>query len=457
VNRKIFFAAFCVLCAGTASAESLYDVYSLALKNDYRIKAAESAYLAGQEAANVAKARLLPNINAEGTLGKARRISKAESSNPFAVNIENVIDNDSPGYSVTLTQPLINFPGRHDTRRGEIAARLATLEWERARQSLIMRTADVYLQTLTAGAKLEAAESAENAFRLRLRAATMRYDAGSARGTDVLEAQAALDAASADTIVAKNNLNVLFDSLKGISGQDHDGLSALPDDFTANPPVPADMKQWVDSAIQNNLEIGIAKLRADDAYQNAKGRAKEHWPRLSGRLSYTDNYERRTYSAAVPDTVYQSGLSAMLVLSVPIYSGGGMSAAAREAKHRSAQETENSHGTSRDIVQRAHSSYMSMIAGVAALNARKAAIVSALRSLEFAQKGYGEGIMSMINVLDAQRAVYEARQNYADALYSYLIAGLRLKETAGVLSARDIEELSRRLDSTKKVTRPGFN
>lgn len=438
-------------------AETLSEVYLLALQNDYKLSAAHLSYLAGQESNAIARSGLLPKINVAGVWTRSETVTRIDSSNPFAPVSENIRESNFPGYSISLTQPLIDFSALHEFKRGKVSQKLAALQFESAKQSLIIRTADAYLQTSTAGAKFAAAQSAEDAFRLQLKAAKLKYDIGMARRSHFLEAQAALDATVADTLVAKNNLNVLFDFLKVISGRDHTELMALPDNFVANSPSPIDFQSWIYATTKNSLELNIAKLKVEDAYQNARSKASEHLPKLAAGVSYTDGYDRRTYNTAIPDKLTQHGLSVSLTLSVPLYNGGATSATAREANFRYLEQRDNSEGINREVLQKTHSIYLSVISGMAAVNARKTAIVSSESALEFSRKGYEEGVIDMINVLDAQKNVYLAKQNYADAVYAYLIAGLKLKEVVGLLGANDIGELSRQLDSHIKVYRPALN
>ena len=47
-------------------ANTLSDIYELALQNDPQLRAAKAAFLAGTEAKNISRAGLLPQISAVG-------------------------------------------------------------------------------------------------------------------------------------------------------------------------------------------------------------------------------------------------------------------------------------------------------------------------------------------------------------------------------------------------------
>lgn len=451
----VFFVSF--FCASNIWAESLSEVYALALQNDFKLKAAESSYFAEQERKNIARAALLPRLGAEGSWIYSETTTEIEPSNPFAVKNTLIQSNSGPGYSISLTQPLIDVAAFHNYKRSEFSGRLASLQLESVKSSLVFRTADAYLQTLKAGAKLAAAQSAEEAYRVQLKFAQGKYDVGLVRVSDMLDAQARNDSAIADTMVAKNNLNISFKFLKVITGREHVELASLAENFVANLPAPLDFKSWADTAAKNNIEINLAKLRADEAYKNYQAKVSEHLPTLAGSVSYSDSYDDRKYNNAVPDQVYREGLSASITLTVPLYSGGSVSASAREANYRYFELRDISNNTNREIMQETHSIYLRVVAGVTVVNARKAAIKSSQSALNYAQKGYETGVRSIIDVLEAQNILYQANQNYADAIYEYLIAGLKLKEISGLLSSRDIDELNLQLDKQSKIYLPSIH
>lgn len=455
MDIRLLIVALCASCAAAhAHAETLGTVYGLALQNDPGLRAAQSAYLAGQESKIVARAALMPKLAAEANWVRSEVHTTAQSSNPFAAPGKTVFDSNAPGYTVSLTQSLINLPALYEYKRGAVLGKLAAYQFESDKQALALRVADEYLQTLTAGSKFEAAKSAEESLRQQFKSAKVKYDMGMTRITSYLEAQAALDAAVADTLVARNRLSVLFSALRVLTGTEIRELAALPDDFVARPPVPSAFQDWREAAATRNIDVQIARLRVDEARQLSLARGAAHWPTLSTTLSYTDGEDRRTYNTAIPDKLIRTGASVAVTLSVPLYSGGALSAAAREAGYRLQEQRDKSEGTERAVVQRAQSNYLNVIAGVAAVSARKAAIVSSQSALEFARRGFDEGLVDIATVLDAEKNVYLAKQHYADARYSYLIAGLGLKQVAGALGASDIGELDRQLDPAGIVRDP---
>jgi len=99
---------------------------------------------------------------------------------------------------------------------------------------------------------------------------------------------------------------------------------------------------------------------------------------------------------------------------------------------------------------------LSVVIDVAQVRARKQAITSSTSALEATQAGYEVGTRNLVDVLVAQRNVYQAQRNYDDTRYGYIVNMLRLKEVAGNLTPEDVLKLTQWLDAEKQVNRSTY-
>lgn len=76
------------------------------------------------------------------------------------------------------------------------------------------------------------------------------------------------------------------------------------------------------------------------------------------------------------------------------------------------------------------------------VKARKLNIVSARSALDATEAGYEVGTRNVVDVLNAQRALYAAMRDYSNARYDYVLDMLKLKQNAGTLSPADIYQLN---------------
>ncbi|HBC17992.1 MAG TPA: hypothetical protein DC022_04365, partial [Alcanivorax sp.] len=84
-------------------------------------------------------------------------------------------------------------------------------------------------------------------------------------------------------------------------------------------------------------------------------------------------------------------------------------------------------------------------------SARKQAIRSARSALEATQSGYEVGTRNVVDVLNAQQALFAAERDYANARYDYIINSLTLKSTTGDLQQGDLAGINQWLSDTNTL------
>jgi outer membrane protein len=131
---------------------------------------------------------------------------------------------------------------------------------------------------------------------------------------------------------------------------------------------------------------------------------------------------------------------------MPIFSGGLISSQSRQSTFKAKAAKHNFIAAKRNTIQAARSTHQQVITNIARVKARTQAIKSAESALQATQAGYEVGTRNIIDVLLAQRTVFQAKRNVASAHFDYILSMMRLKQVAGQLSPEDIFELSGQLD-----------
>jgi outer membrane protein len=219
----------------------------------------------------------------------------------------------------------------------------------------------------------------------------------------------------------------------------------------ATNPEPLSNQEWVDFAIGNNFQLKVAELGKDAAYNSAKAAAAARLPKITGRASYYEtDADSIIYtdgiSSAGPIETQQDGHSFVVSVTMPIWMGGSVDAKRRQAKQRSIASKEGYTATKRNVIQASRSLHQLVLTNTARVKARKQSITSADSALQATQAGYEVGTRNIVDVLVAQRSVYQARRSYANARYDYILSMMRLKEVAGQLAPDDIYQLNGWLD-----------
>jgi outer membrane protein len=431
-----------ILLSQPAHAETLQDIYLKAVENDHRFKAAQAQRDAGIENRNLRRAALLPQIAGDASWQKSDVENDVISEqNPAQY------DGTQTAYGVGLSQSIINLSNWHRFAQGRALADIAEAEFLVAQEDLILRTSRAYFDALQAVDNLATAKAEEDALGHQLEQTKQRFTVGLTAITEVHEAQAAYDSATANRLVAEGALGIAFEALEVLTGQSYRSLSPLLDDFPVTPPQPSNREEWVQMALDNNASLKASWFAARSAEANAKAAKSDHLPTLGGSIRY-GNTARDIDENTVLD---QTATTIQLDLSVPLFAGGGISAARRQTANQYVQAREIYLQTQRDTVQNARSRHLNVLTTAATVKARKQAITSSRSALEATQAGYDVGTRDLVDVLNAQRNLYSAQRDYYNALYSYVIATLQLKQAAGVLVAADVGELNQWLDKSRSV------
>jgi len=442
-------------------AESLRDIYELALENDAQLKAEEAQYLANLEQENLGLSRLLPQVNANYDYTDSDQDQDSQGVDFTTLPIEFVdttsnTDTTTDGYEVSLNQALFDLPAWFSFQSGKEFTKQAEATFAANQQNLIVRTVEAYLLVLRAQDNLEASKAQERAFERQLEQTQQRFEVGLIAITDVYEAQAAYDLSQVNRIVDENNVSVALERLSVLTGRSHSNLHILKEDFDIQKPEPIDRAAWVEFALENNFTLQAARYAEEASRQSAKANQMEHSPKVSGRYAYSD------YSTDGDRTITKgSGLDQPLDsdsevntwtirLDVPLYSGGAVSANRRKAAQEFNAAREQRINLSRNTVTNARSLHMTVLSDVSRVAARKQSIVSSRSALDATQAGYEVGTRNVVDVLNAQNTLFSSERDYANSRYDYINNMLKLKEQAGLLSPEDVYKL----DSFLEVPAP---
>jgi outer membrane protein len=444
-------ASTTLILAPLASGESLLDIYEIALDNDAQLRAETAQYRADLELKTLALSPLLPQVNT----GVSRSMRDSENTRLSIVDFDNgnvVIQNQTTGsrtyttrYDISLSQTLFDLSAWFDWKAGSERSKQAEATVAAAQQNLIVRVSEAYFGVLRAQDNLRAAKAQERALSRQLEQTRQRFNVGLIAITDVYEAEARHDLAGVTRIIEENNVAVALERLSVLTGQQHGQLRLLSEAFAPELPMPTDRSAWVDFALENNFELSAVRFAEEAARQNAKSRQMGHAPRVSAQVSYAESDTAGTVTPPnafnLPPNSEGEDESFQIRLDMPLYAGGAISANRRRAAEQFNAARENRINLTRNTITASRSLHMTVSSDVARVNARKQAIKSTQSALDATVAGYEVGTRNIVDVLNAQNAVFSAQRDYANSRYDYVLNSMRLKENAGTLSPEDIAAL----------------
>lgn len=414
-------------------ARDLMSVYQLALQQDPQLRAAEQQLYAAREGKNISRSQLLPTIG----VGAGATAIHSDIKTRMGQSVDDTQDYNDTNLGLNLVLPIYRRDYWMQFDQADSVIAQAEAQYEGARIDLMVRTVTAYFGILAALDDQRVAEAQKEATGRQLEQAQQRFDVGLIAITDVHEAQAAYDAARAEVIAAENSVDNAWEALFEIIGPETKSkLSLLGDDLTLNPPSPNDMQSWSDTAQQNNYDVIATMARLESLRQEVEVSRSGHYPSLDLVGGY--NVNRTTNDFGTEADTGSIGLE----LSVPLYTGGGVSSRTEQARanYRAAQEELDQ--VRRAVNRQVRDSYRGVLSTISRVEALKAATISANSALESTQAGYEVGTRTIVDVLNVQRNLFSSQRDYYASRYDYVLNALALKSAAGTLAEEDLERVN---------------
>ncbi len=451
------------LLSANASSENLLDVYKAAAKSDPLILEAQARRMAALEVKPQARGLLFPQVNVNGQA--ARDNARGSTTFPQAVDLDNnpatppeIVninssqqkDSDYWRYQAQLTQTVFDWSQWQTLQRADSEVALAEANYRAAEQDLLVRVAGRYFDVLAAEDTLDAADATLQAVARQLEQAEKRFEVGLIAITDVQEARAAHDNATAGVILAKRSLATAHEYLRELTGEDYQELVKPADNMPLDQPEPGDQGAWVTKAETQNLNVIAARFGVDIAKANVKIAESGHMPTVQLFANYgqysSDATQTNKLSGGTPVTgpadANQTLDTVGLQLTVPIFSGGVTQSRVREQVYLHRASRERLEGALRGAERETRDAWFGVVAEKARVTALKQAVASNQTALEATEAGFEVGTRTTVDVLDARRRLFEAQRDYARSRYDYLVNVVHLKSASGVLAPGDLASIN---------------
>jgi outer membrane protein len=441
--KKTLGVAVMALLSSSVLAEDLLQVFNLAVGNDPTIQQARAQYNAQHTLLDQGRSQLLPTVNLSGTTtrqtqGSFGRAAPCGPGQFFCTGEHSFANgNNTKNYGLSLNQNLLNFQAWYSYQGIKNSDEVAALTLAQAEQQLIMRVATAYFDVLRAQADLTSLQAEEAAATQLLEQTQQRFDVGLIPITDVNDSQFRADEVTVRRLQAENILSQRFEALEAITGVDYSSVSTLSPEF---PIVVSEssLDEWSSLTMENNLKLRSAEFDFAAKKEDARAARAAMWPTLSMRMGWNRNFP----AGVSLFTTANEGTNISLDFSMPLFAGGLNRARMRQAYYNRDATEAVLLRTQRESSQAISNSYRTVETDVRAVAAQAQAIVSAQSSLEANTVGAEVGTRNIVDVVQAQGALFQAQRNHANARIQYVIDTLTLKQNAGVLSPQDVIDLN---------------
>ncbi len=436
-TKAILLVIMLIFC--TAKFSFSQEKLTLTLEKSISLALSQNPYhLAAGERLETARAQLreavsgfLPSLNSEGlhTLTEKLFILEFPSFIPGEPTQEIALDfTKDYQFSFNFSLPLFTS-GR--LRSGYKQAKYNLLSTEEAvRQSrhiTVFNAKKAFYGYLLAKDFVQVAEEAVDVAEKHLENVKSLYKVGMASKFDLLRSEVEVANLKPQLIRARNNLKIAELSLKTLLGLELSQPIEI-DGHLAYEPFEPDLEESVSEAMQKRPEIGQLRYQKQMASQGLKLAHASNLPSIALSATYNFWADKLNFKK---DT-WQSFYSINLVFTIPIFNGFATSARVAQSKAMIKELDFNQKGLIDSIKFEVRQAILRIEEARESLLSQEKNVEQAQESLRIAELNFSEGLATTLDISSAQAALSQAKTNYSQALYDYVISLAELDKAMGV-------------------------
>jgi len=413
-------AALALLASSPALAESLRTVVEDAYLYNPGIDAARSALLAQGESVAIANAGRLPTVN----LSSSFRITRRWAADP-------VPDSTTAPLSLGLAGNVPLYDGgrtANNVSQARASVDSAYAQLSSQEQSTILSAVSAYFDVLR---DKEVRDLTVNSLRLlveELEASKARFEVGEVTITDVAQTRARVAAANADVIRADGALRASAEGFRAVVGRLPGALD--PPEFL--PELPPSARAAEDIGVANHPSIRAARSAERAAVYNIRVINADKLPTVQFGSSLDGSFTDTTNGfASRLDNQISAGVS--VTLNAPIYQGGQVDSRIRQAQHIAAQRRADYHVAVREVQRSVNVAWQQFTTARGAIEAGKEQVAAAQLAFDGISEELLVGSRATIDVLDAERALLNARISLVNSVRQLNVASYALLSATGLL------------------------
>jgi len=417
-------AGVCVCAGGPVLANPLKDELRGLLATHPDILAAEKTVGSTRQDIRKLEGEYLPKVNLNADSGYQYLSSPSRRSSqgsPYGSTRQTT--------TLTVTQNLFNgFSTTYGVEIANINAEVARLSLEGTRQNTLLEGIGSYINVLRQRRLITLGQSNVDNIQFQLNLEDERVQRGAGVAVDVLQAKSRLQ-------IAKERLVTFEGALEDAISRyvrmfDHaPNLDAMTD---AVPPVqliPISLDQAIEIALAQNPAVASSAGNVASARAKVDRSRSEYYPTID--LVGKWNLEKDVDDAQGVKRDYQ----VLLQASWALFSGFSTPASRAQAAYDYGAKRDTENITMRKVAEQTRVSWRALLTARQRVELLENAVNIASEVFDARQKLREAGKETVINVLDAENEIFNARINYVQASYDEQTAIFQLLLSMGQLSA----------------------
>lgn len=333
------------------------------------------------------------------------------------------------------TTNLISVPAWSEKRRQDHLARSAEEGEAEARNRVVFLVKQQYFDLVKAQRLAEVSHESEHLARDEEVRADALFQVGTVARGDVLKARARRATTQLDRIRAENQVEIQRSKLKQLVGLKPDvplEIEAVLNEAVAVP----DSASAVQKALKERPELSRALAAERAARSGLTGARFRRLPQVTGSLNVNrtriDERLGFDFSSADSATVrYATQWRGEVRLSLPIFDGFALEGGMKEAKGALLDAEASRKQAEIDVAVEVQQAWLSLREAQERIGVAREGLASAEEDYKFSKGRYDLGAGTILELLNAEVSLSQAKQSYVEALADAHVAEAALERAIG--------------------------
>ncbi len=390
------------------------DVNVSVVKARYDLRRASSSVL-------TSASRLLPTVGLQSTK------SKYEESFLRQVGDRVIITDESYTASLALYES-VTFGGILGVLESMASREASKANLRKTTEEVAYTARQKYLGVLRARRLLEVRQEALNLSKRRLEKAQALLEVGSAVRSDVLRAQVEVGNNQLEVISAENALRLAEFDLKHFLRLDPELVLEL-EDVLQTSDLDYQLDEALAEAVKQRPDIHSARANLKAASHGVWAERGNWFPTLTFR--WTDRYIADRFPGEVGRLTDDARWSWDLTASLNLFDGLYTFSRVRSAKASREIAREDLEQLMRDAALEVRQAYYSVQEARQRVDVSSKTVELAEEELRLAEERYHLGAGTMLELIDAQVSLSQAKVAHVEALYDYVLSQAKLRKAVG--------------------------
>ncbi|MBV8207478.1 MAG: TolC family protein [Acidobacteria bacterium] len=322
----------------------------------------------------------------------------------------------------------IGLDSVYQYRSARAAEALAQARLQIASRGLVVTVAEAYYGLIVAQRKYGTEQAAMQEAQRFLTISQQLQKGGEVARSDVIKAQIQFNDRSRLLQEAQLALEKARLALAVLVFHDFNQDFSVVDDLSLSPPLPP-MDEVHAAALRNNPDVAAALARASVAQAGVGEARAGYLPRVA--LDYWYGIDAPQFAVNGPDRTRNLGYAAAATLNIPIWNWGATQSKIRQANLRQEQAKIELSAAQRQLLANIQTAYHEAERARSELDLLRQSFELASDSLRLTTLRYQGGEATVLEVVDAQNTLTEARDAFDEAESRYRIALANLQTLTG--------------------------